>query len=263
MRGDYCALIRTFNSAQTLSATLASLSRQTRPPTGIIIVDSGSIDDTLASLPANATIHRYVGDTFNYSDSLNQGLAFAVERYVLVISSHTVLENPEAMELALDLLDEGDTFAAAYFCHDDGPLRHTTIDRTNFNGFNGVWNTCGLYNASMLRRRGFRPEVFSAEDQEWSKWLLENTHLAIARISGGGMTTSNPRGYPLRKRLNENIAIALFVRPDMLSAPYLLRIVYRIVASIPDAEAVRFNCHLLYNLIGCIFRKPEIASRYF
>jgi glycosyltransferase involved in cell wall biosynthesis len=192
MQVPYSSLIRTFNSASTLPDTLCSLARQTISPQEYIFVDSGSTDGTLTMLPHTSTLHRYVGNGFNFAEAINQGLRYVSTDYVLIISSHTKLTNTNAMEYALTLLSSTDSIGAVYFCDENaGGLRHTIIDKHIFDGFNGLWNTCSLIKVDLLRKRGFLPDVFSAEDQEWTRWLLNNTEKSIARIAGAGFKYYN------------------------------------------------------------------------
>lgn len=209
---SYMALIRTFNSEATLPATLSSLAAQTVPPHHHVVVDSGSTDASLQCLPVNATVHRFTGERFNYSEALNQGLDRINTRYVLIISSHTEILNIDAMEYALRLLAEDEHLGAAYFCDEfPGSLGNFQVDDRNFNGFNGIWNNCAVIKTALLQTRRFRPEVFSAEDQEWSKWLVEERKLAIACISGARTRNNNPLRFCRKKRMKEYLAIAFFV----------------------------------------------------
>ncbi len=259
----YSVLIRTFNSAATLSEVTASLQAQTVPPSQFIFVDSGSTDDGLALMPEGSVIHRFEGAEFNYSGALNQGLAFVGCDYCLVISSHTSLQNEAAMAYAVDLLEQEQAIGAAYFCLEDGDkMSHRLIDPGNFSGFNGVWNTCGLYRSSLLRKRTFRTEVKFAEDQEWSRWLLEREGLRIARISGGGMRYDNPRRYPLRKWLGEYLSVATFAKPDLKSWMMIARVGYRVVKPNSILRDRYYNFVLFFQLIACRFREPRLRSRY-
>ncbi len=189
----YSALIRTFNSSKTIEGTIRSLESQSIPPQHYVIVDSGSTDGTLAKVPRNSNVIKFEGPKFNYSSAINQGLAHVGTDYVLIVSSHTALSHLAALEYALEQLRSNARLGAAYFCNEVGSqLSGVEIDRTKFTGFNGVWNTCALFRTELLRQRAFRPEVFSAEDQEWSRWLLENTAFTILRISGCGFKIRNP-----------------------------------------------------------------------
>lgn len=256
----YCALIRTFNSERTVSATLASLAAQTCPPAHHIFVDSGSTDSTLRLLPPGSILHRYQGPTFNYAEAINQGLQYVDTDYVLIISSHTMLSDKHAVSFAMRLLADDQSIGAAYFSNEPSQTtKYTLIDSRNFNGFNGMWNTCALIRTSLLRKRSFRPEVFSAEDQEWASWLFEKERKCVARISGAGMEYNNPIPYSLRKRLNEHIAVAMFVRPEMLRWRYIARVAYRAIRPVSTFRERRFNAHLAAALIGC--RLPALRPR--
>jgi glycosyltransferase involved in cell wall biosynthesis len=258
----YSALIRTFNSEQTVGDTIRSLERQSIPPQYYVIVDSGSTDATLAQLPQNSTVIKFDGPKFNYSSAINQGVAHVRTDHVLVISSHTMLLHASALQYALEQLRGNARLGAAYFCTEDGIRpQGSEIDRRNFTGFNGVWNTSALFRTELLRRRAFRPEVFSAEDQEWSRWLLESTEFTILRISGSGFKYSNPLGYPLRKRLDEHEAIAVFTVPSMLSPAYLLRVGYRVVRPVSPLRERWFNLQLLARLARRAWSLPSPSAR--
>jgi len=264
----YSVLIRTFNSEKTLSVALDSLRSQTAQPSEYIFVDSGSIDSTLQLLPEGSVIHKFVGHEFNYSDALNQGLNYVSMDYVLIVSSHTSLAKDGAIAFALGILNSDEKIGAAYFDNEEsGALRYTFIDKDNFNGFNGLWNTCSLVKVELLKRRTFRPEVFAAEDQEWARWLLYCENKVVARISGAGMDNSqnsNLREHSLRKRINEYVAIAYYANRDLLGLRNLVRVAYGVVKPVrrPPGERL-FNLIVLFRLLMCYFVKPKYKSRYF
>lgn len=265
---SYTALIRTFNSAQHLPRTLDSLARQNARPSAIVLVDSGSTDGTLKMAPQGATVVPYMGAAFNFSSALNQGFARVDTELTLVISSHTTLTNPDAVAYALDILKNDAIVGAAYFINDLGELDHSLVDATSFNGFNGIWNTCALIRTELVRTRPFRPEVFSAEDQEWSRWLVREQDGRIARVTGGGMdNTTNPNlaTASMRKWVNEYVAIAYFVNPT-LRGP-------RSIASLVAQSLTPFRRRTLgeraaklvaaFQLSMCYVRRPNHSSRYF
>ena len=282
MRIPYSTLIRTFNSASTLPDTLWSLSRQTISPQEYIFVDSGSTDGTLTILPHGSTLHKYVGRRFNFAEAINQGLPYVSTDYVLIISSHTKLTNTNSVSYALKLLSSTNSIGAAYFCSENtGNLRHTIIDKYNFDGFNGLWNTCSLIKVHMLRRRSFLPEVFAAEDQEWANWLLNSTDQSVARIAGGGMEDNNVYkiGKSSKKKLiNEYVAIAYFANRTLLNPKNIFKIIKEIIRGsnteidrrgeaslvvLDKLERRRFKLNLTGRLLACYFIKPRYRSRYF
>ena len=265
---SYSALIRTYNCESTLPHTLECLQRQTQPPAQYIFVDSGSTDRTLSLVPPGSIIHTFQGREFNYAEALNQGLAYVSTEYVLIISSHTTLSEPSAVEYALRLLSGTDEIAAAYFTGEGtgDPPDHRIISKDSFTGFNGMWNTCALIKVAMLRKRGFRPEVFSAEDQEWASWLFASEGKVTARITGCGMQVHNPRKHSRKKRLNEYISIAYFSNRSLLRPGNVLRIGLRALSLREPQMSLQerlFHAELMLRLVGCWFFRPRGKSRYF
>jgi glycosyltransferase involved in cell wall biosynthesis len=231
-----------------------------------VFVDSGSSDNSLHHLPHGSTVHKYVGNEFNYSEALNQGVEHVKTDYVLIVSSHTSLRNTRAVAYALELLGANENLGAAYFTNEDrGELTHELIDTKRFDGFNGLWNTCSLIKVCLLRRRGFRPEVFATEDQEWANWLFQSERMLTARISGAGMANNNPRKSSIKKRLNEYVAIAYFSNRMLLAPSNLARVIFAAIK--PDLRfRLRdrfFHLVLFIRLVGCHFAKPRAKSRYF
>lgn len=274
MNIQYSSLIRTFNSEVTLPATLHFLEKQTIPPSEYVIVDSGSKDSTINLLPKSAILHIFSGHEFNFSIALNQGLEHISTDYVLIISSHTLLQEPSAIEYALALLISNESIGAAYFCEpSSGELRHTLINKANFNGYNGLWNTCSLIKMELLKKRNFRPDVFSAEDQEWANWLFTVENKTVARIEGARMEsyTRNrnvkSRKAQLYKRLNEYISIAYFTKRELLGFRNLSHVAYEIIKPIPPLWSGKqerlFNFLLFCRLVSCYVAKPKYKSKYF
>ncbi|MFO1128786.1 MAG: glycosyltransferase family A protein [Rhodospirillales bacterium] len=263
---SYSVLIRTFNSAKTLPRTLESLQAQSVPPAAYIFVDSGSTDETLLNLPANSIVHRYVGEEFNYADAINQGLPHVKTKYVSIVSSHTTLSVPHGMEYALMLLEQEEKMGAAYLVPDfPGPIRYEVIDRKTFNGFNGLSNSCSIIKYHLLQKRIFRREIFSAEDQEWAAWLLETEGLCTARISGA-MGNNNPRRYSIRKRVNDHVCIAYYVKRNLLEWKYLAHLMGKVVYSPGPRGGMRERCFsalLIARLLSCRIMEPRGKSRYF
>jgi glycosyltransferase involved in cell wall biosynthesis len=264
---DYDALIRTFNSEKLLPLTIESLEAQRIPPKRFIFVDSGSMDGTLREIPVNSIVHHYLGTAFNYSDAINQGVPLASSECILIISSHTTIAHPGALVYALELLHSNTHFGAAYFADQGGTLSHTTIDAESFDGFNGLWNTCAVIRTELLLERPFRPEVFSAEDQEWANWLINCRGLAVARIIGAGVSNDGnvrTRGQLRRKRTNEYVAIAYFIRPELRSARNIISLSFQSLLPFRKTFAERlFLGGLAYRLFGTWIKEPRTRSRYF
>lgn len=263
----YTALIRTFNSAETLPRTLASLENQSCRPARHVFVDSGSTDSTKRIGPSGSIFADYEGSEYNYSRALNQGIRLVETDFILIVSSHTTLENPLAMKYAINLLNSQPSIGAAYFStpaiHD---LSHELIDGRNFDGFNGLWNTCSVLRTRLVTERPFRPEVFSAEDQEWAAWAILKRGFAIARIAGAGMRVHNPSKHSMRKRLNEHVAVACFIDRRQLELSNLRKLAKAVIGADGNwisREERLFRLLLLLRLLACRFTGPRDSSGYF
>jgi 2-desacetyl-2-hydroxyethyl bacteriochlorophyllide A dehydrogenase len=82
-------IIRTFNESKHLPRLFAALRSQTYTDFEIIVVDSGSLDNTREIAAAEADhVIRIRQDDFTFGYSLNTGIARACGRYVVMISAH-------------------------------------------------------------------------------------------------------------------------------------------------------------------------------
>jgi hypothetical protein len=117
----------------------------------------------------------------------------------------------------------------------------------------------------LLKRRGFRPEVFTAEDQEWASWLFRCEGKATARISGARSVTINPTGHSLKKYRNEYVSIAYFANKELLRWRNIGRVLW---AAFQPAGGFRLRSRasdllLFFRLFACRFAMPRARSRYF
>lgn len=267
MTANYDVVIRTFNSARTISTVLQSLTAQKSRPSALIFVDSGSDDDTLALLPPDAVVVPYTAEPYNYSDSINAGLAHVSAEYTLILSSHTAITNPEALRFGIGVLQDDPKIAAVAFSDPDTlpemSIRITTPE--NFTGWNGAHNTSSLYRSDLIKRFPFRSDVFAAEDIEWSRRMMDDHGMVIAHCLGCGQRYLNPRKESLRKRLNDHTAIAYFSVPSLRSPRNLARHIKRalVVALQGDFREAQFQTLIAWQLAMTYIRKPRYPSRYY
>lgn len=91
-------LIRYAQSAETLPGVLASLDRQTRKPDQILGVDSAGCAACGELIrQSGGVVLRWMHE-YEHSRVLNFGLQHLHTDYVLVLSSHTVLDDPCVLE---------------------------------------------------------------------------------------------------------------------------------------------------------------------
>lgn len=235
-------IIRTKGASRLLVETVKSIVAQENIQPNIVIVNSGISDQGLRLLADRVTIIPYKSKRYNYSEALNQAIPVLRSEFTLVISSHTCINNPLAVAYGISLLKDFPMAAAANFSEErHGLLSHSSVDLSSFNGWNGTWNTATLYRSCLLKERPFRPEVLSAEDQEWSRWVLEEKRMVIYHIAGCHCTNRNPKRHSLAKKLREWEFISAYAYSPYLSFRFIaakLRICAVQMARLKISEAI-------------------------
>ena len=166
-------LVRTFNSASTLTACLESLRSQTVTPE-IIVVDSGSTDGTLAIANRMADRIVHVPDRpFSYGRALNRGAAVATAPVHFAVSSHCSIPGRDWIERSLRHYDNPDVAATngQQALPDGSPLEHVFYLRGDTdlpNPFWGFSNHASSWRADIWRHEPFNESLVASEDFEWS-----------------------------------------------------------------------------------------------
>lgn len=262
----YTAVIRTLNSFPLVQTVVDGLRNQSFPPEKIVVVDSGSSPEDCTRLKSMADVFvPYPDEPFNFSKAINIGVERVETPYLLIISSHYVLGESTIVERALQACIEAG--ARAFFignaCFSHSPRKEIRTQQ-NFDGGNGFSNACGFAPTDEVRRRPFREEVFSCEDQEWAAWYLRERGKIIVKINDPGIRYLNPR-MNLTKLLNEHLALAYFVDRRRLSVAnisvWALRAVFSLVKA--DLARARFKASLARQLWSARTRAPQKQSRYF
>jgi len=216
-------IIRANGYFPLLAKVIRSLEKQKATLLKIIIVDSSSEDVAYNFSKSILKVVKYPDTNYNYARAINIGLPYLTTQYALVISSHTSIENTDALQAAAIRLDEKNNVAAICFSGEsDSEISFKTICSQSYNGWNGTWNTASLYRTQLLRERQFRPDILSAEDQEWTKWALFDKGLCIEHAIGCSMLNMNPRRLSFKKRLREWEFISYYCYPYYLSRPFVL-----------------------------------------
>ncbi|QPJ60992.1 MAG: glycosyltransferase family 2 protein [Candidatus Nitronauta litoralis] len=84
-------IIRTFNEAQYLGQTLEAIGRQKGPTREIIVIDSGSTDNSVTIACSHSVrVYGISKESFHYSSALNLGARLARGKYLVNLSAHAV-----------------------------------------------------------------------------------------------------------------------------------------------------------------------------
>ncbi|WP_167584356.1 glycosyltransferase family 2 protein [Kineococcus rubinsiae] len=165
-------VVRTFDSAATLEATLTSVRAQD-VPAEVVVVDSGSTDATLglADALADRVVHVPRGE-FTYGGALNAGAAAATTDVHVALSSHCVLPDPAWLRTAVSHLHAGATAAVglttdAHGVPLDGPVAasHEYVLAHPWWGFS---NHASAWRADAWRHHRFDESLSASEDKEWT-----------------------------------------------------------------------------------------------
>ena len=270
-RPRYGAVIRAYQCTPLLEQVVAALRAQTAPPEVIFVVDSSRSAETAAKFVAlGLTVVPYPEGDFNYSRAINVGVAANPAPLTLIISSHVVLGREMVERGWRDAQARGIeiVFWTPPRLGQTGDVEYV-LDRRNFNGRNGVSNSAALIPTQRILERPYREEVFSAEDQEWSRYYYKTFRRGSWCVETPEMQYLNPNHgdavWSWEKLLNEELAIGHFVNrrvimPDRIVARFL-RGILAILRRRPERARMHFSIAKAYFMAN--FRQPKAKSRYF
>lgn len=182
---SYSVVIRVKNSARTIKACISSLLEQDIPPKEIIIVDSGSSDQTIQIIEEFeiCKVVLYPDEPFNYSKALNIGIREVSQPYVLNFSSHCYFIDPKSIQIMLGFIVNNKSAVAVTFGHcrrqewkkplDPSNVSYRLINRSNFRG-HAMDNPCAMIRTHQWKLRHFNEDLERCEDQEWAYYWIKN-----------------------------------------------------------------------------------------
>lgn len=174
-------LIRFANSAATLPRVLAALREQTCQPHEILGVANDSTDGSPDLLhDAGARVIEWPGP-YEHSKVLNFGMRHLTTDLVLVLSSHTVLESPDAIRELVAAFDDP-LVACASARWDDDPYYSDAVTWGELLAkglrFGSIYsNSMGMIRRQLWEELPFDETQISSEDYAW----------AIHQIRRGGI----------------------------------------------------------------------------
>jgi len=182
-------IIRTYNEDKFLPGLLGAIKKQRYENFETIVVDSGSIDDTLAIAAGEADkVIPIQSDDFTFGYSLNVGIQQAEGRFIVIVSAHTLPASEDWLAELVQPLHEDKT--AMVYGRQIGGLT------SKFSEIRDMQRTFGLERRIMTpphffannansairrelwRKHPFDESLLGLEDIEWAKyWMERNYHV--------------------------------------------------------------------------------------
>jgi glycosyltransferase involved in cell wall biosynthesis len=239
-----------------------------------VVVDSGSTDGTLDIVSRFGThlVHYPAEREYNYSLALNLGINEARNPYVLIISSHLIIEEEWATAIMLDELKEA-RCASVYITKDDIKGMENAGDAYGVDSYTHVeeiWNGQPLCNyCSMIKKDHwiklkFDEEIPSCEDQLWAVIQIRDRKQTCKRISGVRLDYRN-RYYNEWKEIRDTIIESTVIYPDRASFAKILRRYITVINLLVHLRAKRAKRLFKVNslILASKFGYKLTQSRYF
>lgn len=234
----YTVVIRTKNSGRTIQNCLESVLNQSIAPSEIIVVDSGSKDETLKILQGYPIklIHYPKDIEFNYSKALNIGIKQATSVFILILSSHVQLFNSYLVDWMYSLLINTTKCIAVSTLRSDQKnayienfdlIKKVKITIENFEG-RAIYNFCSFIKKSSWEKYMFNEKIPSCEDQEWGLHFLKQSFCTVV-IEKPKVYYNNPY-YNLKKDVQDIIVLGEYIYPQFLSNNYVKKLIKKSIA---------------------------------
>lgn len=225
----------TYNVEKTIKETIGSVANQTYDNIEYIIVDGGSLDETLNIIASNsAYVSNYISESDNgIYDAMNKGLDMATGDYVLFLGADDVLYSPTVIEQVSKLMTSKDN---VYY----GNVIFNTSGRV----YNGRYNRYKLALMNICHQAIFYPKhVYKEKRYDMAYKIfadyvynisLFREHVRFVYMSVI-ITLFNTEGISsVRKDKNFFVNYKKLVRQNLGFGPYLLTVMHDIYKKIRE-----------------------------
>jgi glycosyltransferase involved in cell wall biosynthesis len=165
-------VIRFKDSAATLPEVLEAIQRQTRRPDRIVGVNTGASDNSAELITrAGGTVVPWT-QPYHHARVLNFGISQCPTDLVLVVSSHTVLKSPDAIERLAACMEDPNTACASGRWDEDPHHRDViTIEELRGRGMKiaSIYtNSMGMFRRAFWTEAPFDETLVTMEDYAWA-----------------------------------------------------------------------------------------------
>jgi len=189
MKPTCSIVIRAFNEERHLGRLLEGIFQQTIQNVQVILVDSGSTDNTVKiAIEKNINIVRINPEDFTFGRSLNIGIEAAESDLILIASAHVFPVYPDWIEKMLEPF--GDPSVALVYGKQRGVDGSQFSERQIFNHWYPDVSQnpqdhpfCNNANAAIRRtlwkKNPYNESLSGLEDLAWAKWAQENNYKIV------------------------------------------------------------------------------------
>ena len=210
-------VIRALNEAEHLPALFSGLLRQTRRPDQIVLVDSGSTDDSVAIASAHgADIVHIAPEDFSFGRSLNVGCGAATGDVLVFVSAHVYPRDELWLDnLIAPFVDEAVVLSYGHQTGDHRTkfseiqlLRQWFPDVSISNQTTPFCNNanCAI-RASAWKLRPYDEELTGLEDLDWARWAL-STGARLSYCADASIAHIHDENFPRIRNRYRREAIA-------------------------------------------------------
>ena len=177
-------VIRAFNEEQHIGRLLYGITQQSYPDPEVILVDSGSTDETLAiASQYPVKVVHIKPENFTFGRSLNMGIATATGNLIVIISAHCFPVYPDWLE-QLTKPFSNDQIGLCYGKQRGGECNHYSehqFFRKYFPDHSVIQqahpyshNANAAIRRSLWEKHQYDENLTGLEDLAWSSWLMES-----------------------------------------------------------------------------------------
>jgi glycosyltransferase involved in cell wall biosynthesis len=176
-------VIRAYNEAKHIGRLLIGIQKQTLPDVEVVLVDSGSTDDTVRiAKQFGAVVVHISPQEFTFGRSLNRGVETASGEFVAIISAHCYPVYPDWLEQLLAPFADPHV-AVAYGKQRGGKTNHYS-EHLWFNqyfpdvstpnqGHPYSHNANAAIRKDLWEQHPYNEQLTGLEDLAWSSWAFE------------------------------------------------------------------------------------------
>ncbi len=175
-------VIRAFNEAAYIGRLLKGIRKQTVPDVEVVVVDSGSTDETAnIARSYDARVVEILPEEFTFGRSLNRGIAAATRPLVVIVSAHCYPVYPDWLEKLVEPLQ--DPQVAVSYGKQRGGETNQYSEHQWFRQYFPEYSIarqahpyCHNANAAIRRslweQHPYNEQVTGLEDLDWGSWAF-------------------------------------------------------------------------------------------